>query len=641
MKRSFAWFLAFWSNLLLVLAMYVIGWLVFVCCNHSLFPGLSFTDYLFRFLNSLRFDWVPILYANLPLVLLMLLPTPLREMKACRIIAQTFFVLLNSVCLLTYLCDVVYFPYTGRITTWAIFEEFKNDDISGIFLREGLTHFYLVLLFVGIVFLLWKGFRQPASSREAYRWPHFAGGVLCLLLTIAATLIGIRGSFSIIRRPLEINDATLYIGKPVEAGLVLNTPFCMMRSIDAQPFVRPDWYTEEELESVTSPIHLPRKNAIPRYDNVVIFILESFSASYSALLTQMQGTPCAGYMPFLDSLMQESLLFRHSYANGRVSVDALPAIYCGIPSLIDSFILTPYNQNDLGSLALCLSEKGYSTAFFQGSAPESMGLAPFSRKVGFAQTFSLDDYPDQERDMGNWGIWDDPYLQYCCNKIGEFREPFLATVFTLTSHNPWILPPDCVYEEGSLPVHPTIRYVDDAVRHFFEKARKEPWFERTLFVFTGDHTNMTDVPEYKTPNGLFTIPLFFYHPDGSIKGRREGVAQQIDICPTVLSYLGYDRPSFSFGNDLLTTADEDTYAVQCLNGVYQYCQNGWILLFDGQRSVGLYHYGEDPLLQANQLNAQPMLREKMEGSLKALIQQFISRMMDNRLTVEDAGVQKF
>ena len=426
MKRSIAWFLSFWSNILLVLAMYVLCWLAFVGSNHSLFPGLSLTDYLFRFLNSLRFDLVPILYANLPLVLLMLLPTPLREKKVFRIIAQTLFVLLNSVCLLIYLCDIVYFPYTGRITTWAIFEEFKNDDVSGVFLHEGLTHFYLILLFAGMVFLLLKGYRQPAPSREPYRFPHFAGGVLCLLLTIAATLMGIRGSFSIIRRPLEINDATLYISKPIEAGLVLNTPFCMMRSIDAKPFVRPDWYTEEELESLCSPIHPPRANAVPRYDNVVIFILESFSASYSALLTRMQGTPSAGYMPFLDSLMQESLLFRHSYANGRVSVDALPSIYCGIPSLIDSFIVTPYNQNELGSLALCLSEKGYSTAFFQGSAPESMGLAPFSRKVGFAQTFSLEDYPDKEKDMGNWGIWDDPYLQYFCDKIGEFREPFFA-----------------------------------------------------------------------------------------------------------------------------------------------------------------------------------------------------------------------
>ena len=118
---------------------------------------------------------------------------------------------------------------------------------------------------------------------------------------------------------------------------------------------------------------------------------------------------------------------------------------------------------------------------------------------------------------------------------------------------------------------------------------------------------------------------------------QDKVAQQIDILPTVLGMLGYQKPYFGFGIDLFNTPAEDTWAVNYLNGIYQYVRNGYVLQFDGQQSKALYALG-DSLMQHNLLNNQPPTSnlqppiQKMERTLKAIIQQYMERMTQDRLT---------
>ena len=342
-------------------------------------------------------------------------------------------------------------------------------------------------------------------------------------------------------------------------------------------------------------------------------------------------------MPFLDSLMREGLTFTHSFANGRLSIDALPSIMCGMPSLLESFTLTPYAQDTLHGLAYELGREGYDSAFWHGAKRESMALAGAAHNTGFRREYSRTDYGNEADYDGTWAIWDEPFLQYFEKGISTLEEPFIASVFTATSHHPFVVPAEYegIFPEGTLPVHPTVAYADHALRRFFEAARKEPWYRNTVFVFTGDHTNQTDLPEYRTSAGLFEIPIVFYAPDGSLKSLRDGIAQQIDIKPTLYHILGYPHPFLSFGSDLLATADENTCAVNTLGGVYQFLQDGYLLQFDGQKATALYHYTQDRLLSENLIAAEPSRAAAMEMQLKALIQQYLSRMIHNRLYLED------
>lgn len=639
MRRHFSYLLAVVWNLFLAMAVYTVCRLVFFRLNQPLFPDIEPSRLFSLFRAGWRFDLSAVLFTNTPYLLLMLIPFRFREKKGYRLAAKGLYVVPNFLAYAIDLADAVYFPFTSRRTTCTVFQEFGGDDNLGkIFLQEAATHWYLVLLGIGILFLLIKAYREPAVSEKRYGWSGYLLHTALFVAALYPVVGGMRGGFGPTIRPIGINDANLYIEKPIESALVLNTAFSMYKTIDENRLKEVDWFQDEkELEAAFNPVIRPQTTGPMNKKNVVILILESFSASYSGYLTEIQGERREGYMPFLDSLMQESLVFRHSFANGRLSIDALPSVMCGIPALVESFTLTPYANNDVRGLARELGECGYSSAFYHGAQRNSLALAGFAHKAGFQQEFSRESYGNESDFDGTWGIWDEPFLQYFKDGIGKLPEPFLATVFTLSSHHPFAVPEqyEGVFEPGTMPIHRCIRYSDYAIRRFFEEARKQPWYENTLFVITGDHTSRTDAPEYLTLNGVFTIPILFYTPDGSLKGLREGIAMQLDIKPTVLSYLGYDKPSVSFGCDLLSTADEDTYAINYQNGTYLYYRQGYQLQFDGEQPIALYHFTEDRLLEKNLLESDPARATEMEYRLKALIQQFNYRLIHNQLTAAE------
>ena len=170
-----------------------------------------------------------------------------------------------------------------------------------------------------------------------------------------------------------------------------------------------------------------------------------------------------------------------------------------------------------------------------------------------------------------------------------------------------------------------------AIRKFFERASHEPWFKNTIFVLTSDHTNLSDHAYYQTDLGGFCSPIIIYEPgnDSRMPEIQDKIAQQIDILPTVMGMLHYPKPYFAFGIDLFNTAPEDTWAVNYLNGIYQYVKKEHVLQFDGEKTIGVYALS-DSLMQ-NDLNGLVPDQPWMEQDLKAIIQQYMSRMVEDRL----------
>lgn len=639
MRRFFNYWLSLAWNFILVLLVYILCRVVFFLMNHDVFASVTLGELWHLYIaGGWRFDLTAAIYTNLPYIVLILLPFGFRRTRFFRKLAKWVYIVPNMLLFSADLADGAYFPFTGERTTFSVFREFSNDNVTGILLKETLVHWYLVLVAVAILFLLIKGYREPAQYEKRYNWLDYIVHTLLLAATIVMAVFGIRGKFTFLETPLDINDANLIINHQEEASLVLNTPFCLFRTIGKATLPEPHWFPDQEsLEKVFNPIHQPAgEGEMVNKKNVVIFILESFSASYSGYLTSLQGTPQPTYMPFLDSLMQHSLHCRYSYASGRISIDAQPAIMCGIPMLYSSFAVSAHANNEVQGLASELKQKGYQSAFYHGAERKSLGICSFAVKSGFDQVYSLEDYGDRSRADGFGGVLDEYFIPYFREGIGHMQEPFLATIFTLTSHHPYVIPScyDDVYEAGTMPIHRTIRYVDDQIRKFFLAAREEPWFQNTVFIFTGDHTNQTDNPEYKSLNGGFSIPIFFYAPDGSMPaGLRDATGMQMSIKPTLYHYLGYDQPYFSFGCDLLGTADEDTYALYYQSGTFMLCQQGYQLQFDGEKPVALFHYSQEPMAQTNVMDQEPERVAAMEEKLKAMIQQYTQRMTSNAMVV--------
>ena len=217
------------------------------------------------------------------------------------------------------------------------------------------------------------------------------------------------------------------------------------------------------------------------------------------------------------------------------------------------------------------------------------------------------------------------------------KEPFVTSIFTASSHSPYNIPEKYSKkfpEEGTNPIHKCIRYTDMSLRRFFETAKKQPWYKNTIFVFTSDHTNIPDHKEYTTDLGVFSAPIFFFDPSGEMpRGRLHGIAQQIDIMPTVLNYLGYNKSYVAFGIDLLKTPAGKTWAVNYNGGIYQYVKGDYVIQFDGTNIKAAYNYKKDWMMTRN-LVSEASLQETfkhMTQELKAIIQSYMLRMENNAL----------
>lgn len=393
------------------------------------------------------------------------------------------------------------------------------------------------------------------------------------------------------------------------------------------------------MEQVFTPIHTPQPTTPFRKKNVVILIVESFGREYiGAFNKTLDGGKYKGYTPFVDSLISQSVTFKYSFCNGRKSIDGMPSILSGIPMFVEPFFLTPASMNHLSGLAGALSGKGYYSAFFHGAQDGSMGFQAFARATGFKAYFGREEFNadkrfDGDKDFdGTWAIWDEPFLQYYCTKMSEMKQPFMTTVFTASSHHPYVVPDKYknTFKDEGIIIHKCIRYTDYAIRRFFEKAKTQPWFKNTIFVLTSDHTNLSDHAQYQTDLGGFCSPIIIYDGSGELKpGMRDEVAQQIDIMPTVLGILGYDKPYLSFGCDLLNTPANNTYAVNYLNGIYQYVKYNYVLQFDGEKTKAIYSL--DDLLMKHNLVGKVPQQQQMEKEVKAIIQQYMTRMNNNRL----------
>jgi phosphoglycerol transferase MdoB-like AlkP superfamily enzyme len=468
---------------------------------------------------------------------------------------------------------------------------------------------------------------------------------------IPLAIVGIRGSVTAGTRPITISNANEFVNRPVEASVVLNTPFSMIRSIGKKVFVTPDYMTNEQMETTYSPEHTqPVVDALSHPGkNVVILIVESMGKEYiGSLNPDLDGGNYKGYMPFIDSLLTKSLTFKYSFANGRISMDAMPSILSGLPMMVESFFLTPASLNDVDGISSMLDRQGYSTAFFHGGHNISMGFSAYAHSIGYERYYGLDEYCMSKKydgmgDFdGKWAIWDEPFLQFTLDNIEGMKQPFLATVFTASSHHPYNVPEqyrDSLHDEGGQPIHKCVRYTDLALRRFFERASLEPWYQNTIFVLVADHTNQASHDVYKTDLGLYSIPIIFFTPDGTLAPalRDDVIVQQTDITPTLLHLLGYDKPYIAFGADVLAADPAGTWAFNYNAGIYQLVKGDLLLQFDGTRTTAVYRFKTDKLLKNNlvgQLPEQPAL----EQFLKALIQQYMSRMNENRLIIAAEAV---
>ncbi len=637
-------------RLLIALLFFSLSRLLFYLFNTQFFGDLDGIDLLEAFLGGMRFDISIVIILSAPFILMNTIPVPARSGKTWQLLALISFYITNISGFALNMIDTVYFRFTSKRMTADIFSfiDAGEDDMMTLIPRF-LIDFkweFLSWVFLSIIFI-WISSRIRLKKKEIkHGIRYYVINTILFLLTAFISIIGIRGGFQL--RPFTIINAGEYTAAK-NVSLVLNTPFTIVKSWGHIDLEEVSYFTDKEtLIATYQPIHHPPTPDSPNCHaersrsttnstnstnstNIVLIIMESFGTEYIGALN---GEGSKGYTPYLDSIISQGFAFK-AYANGKQSIEALPAIVAGLPSLSGKpYITSAYGGNEINSMANLLKTKGYSSSFFHGGRNGTMGFEFFVGMAGFEAYYGKDEYGNDDDFDGNWGIYDDAFFDFFKGKLDVTEEPFLAAFFSLSSHHPYMVPEKYqgMFDKGTLDIHESIMYADYSLGRFMRQASHEEWFKNTLFIFTADHTSLSDDIAYQSREGIYAVPIVFFMPGNIDPEISSDIAQHSDILPSMLGFMNYDKPFLAFGNDLFDTT-ACRFSVNYIDGIYQLIKDGWSLLFDGKDVIGLYALDKPVNSRENEMYSNPDIADDLVNFLKAIIQQYNHRLINNQLII--------
>lgn len=467
--------------------------------------------------------------------------------------------------------DIPYFAYFFKHINSSIFEWFGYaGTTAGMILGESAYYLSigLFLLFLAgfVVWLIYLAryfhHRSLAISAPFPYWKR-GGAVLIGACLIGLCIFGIRGRTGY--NPIKVS-AAYFCQDAFLNQLGVSPTFNLLTSVmdDMRPENK-DLHLMDEQEAITkaqallnrpgdanvSPLAVYRRAAKAdsvqqRRPNVVLIMMESMSAEFMKHFGQSETLT-----PFLDSLYTRSISFRNFYSAGIHTNHGLYATLYSFPAMMKRNLMKGSVIPRYSGLPTVLKENGYYNLFFMTHEGQYDNMNAFFRTNGYDEVFSQEDYP-ADKVVNSFGVQDDFLYDYAIpvlNQRAATGQPFFATLLSISNHPPYVIPP-FFHPKTSEPETQIVEYADWALRQFFEEARKQPWFDNTIFVLEGDHGKLVGDAECELPESYNHIPLMIY--SSRIQPEEKTTfGGQVDIQPTILGLLNIDYLQNNFGVDLL------------------------------------------------------------------------------------------
>jgi len=440
MKINLNIFKLFIIRIFLVLVLYQINRLGFYYYNSSFFPEINYMTLK----GGLIFDLSIIAYINIIFIFLHFLPGKLESNRKYQKFLFYSFFIINGFFLSLNFIDYEYFRFVGRRSSFSmITAEGMSNEIGGL-LKSYLLDYWQIPLFIFLnLFLFW--FLLKKIKYKQIESLSLNKSICSIILLLIIFFLFGRG---IERKPLEIVEASEY-GSIGNSALVLNTPFTVLHSLSKKNELKPVHYFSNEVAlHIFNPIQEFNYEK-PNKKNVVLLILESFG----------RENILRGQTPFLDSLINKSYFFENAFANGKLSIDAVPSTITSIPSLMNkSFITSSFSLDKTYGLPKILKANGYNTSFFHGSFNGSQNFDKFANLAGYDTYYGKNEYVGPSSFDGKWGVFDEDFLQFFNKKLSTFKEPFFSTLFTISSHAPFTIPEKYKgkFPKGTTEIHESL-----------------------------------------------------------------------------------------------------------------------------------------------------------------------------------------
>jgi phosphoglycerol transferase MdoB-like AlkP superfamily enzyme len=609
-----------------VFLMYFFCRLLFYYFNRSSFQDITFSELSSLLFYGLRFDAFSIAATNSLYILLCSLPFNFYYSKVYQKTTSIIFIVTNAIAISLNFIDFAYFQFTLKRTTFEVGNLIfgGQTEFSKLVPHFISNYWYLILLYVLFIWAFTKVHfkirKNEKNESIKFNFKKLSLYFIAFALLISTTVLGIRGGID--ERPIVLLDANKY-AIPKYTSILINTPFSVLKSADLTELKPLSLFNKSELIKYYNPLH-PSDTGEFKKINVCVIILESFSKEFTAIGKRIS------YTPFLDSLMSKSMVFENAIANGKTSINGIPAIIASMPSFLENqYLNSLYCNNKLQTLPNLLKEKGYSSVFYHGGTNGTINLNSFAQLAGYDNYFGRTEYNKDEDYDGQWGIWDEPFLKKTVTEMSTLKQPFFTSIFTLSSHNPYKVPKkyEGKFPKGNYEITESIGYADYALNLFFKDASKQPWFNNTLFVITPDHTSISNDQFYSTILGQYSIPIILFKNDIMPQVEQRTV-QQIDILPTVLDYLNYDKPFYSLGKSML--AESEQPSMYYIGPHYCCVKDSFFYILNDFKLTEKYNFKKDSLLKTN------LLKNKADADIlnfsKAYIQNYTNDVIENKVT---------
>ena len=520
-------------------------------------------DYLFYLPVGIRMDTIVLsLFFSLPVLITLLTPPQL-------------FNYIRPVLVLFFLLTGIFFIFM-EIASWPFLEQYSSRPNQLFF--QYFTHpkevllmvwaeykFLLISTFIFLYYFVkyyWKALTQLFSTFSP--WPYWKNLVALPFCILLLTL----GARSGIGQANANPSLAAFSNNHFANQLALNASYSLSYSIysSLKPSIsaeklfgdmpkeeivkRVKKYMDVESEAFISnkipTLHVQKPNQTRQPPlNLVVIIMEGLGSDYIGTLGGYDVTPN------FDKLAEQGLLFTNIHSIGTRTSRGIEAMVSGfLPTPKSSSILKlDLAQHNFFTIASLLKKHQYNTNFIYGGEAHFDNMAGFFLGNGFDEIIDEADFENPDF-YGTWGVSDEDIFRKANEIFRHKSEPFLSVILTISNHPPYDYPEgriQLVEQPANTPKNST-KYSDYALGQFFEAAKKEAYFENTVFLITGDHPMLIRADSL-VPVEKYKIPALIIAPDIHPK-RINTLGSQMDLLPTALSLLGMETIHPMIGQNL-------------------------------------------------------------------------------------------
>lgn len=569
--------------ILLMLAVFFIGRLIFLVYNFADVSNEAISHILLVFFKGLRMDLSTLSYLS-PIVLLLLF---ISYQFKLRFVLGFLKIILTLVFLSYFLIVIgelpIYNEWQTKLNTKAIsylanFSEVWNTATFG----QILAIFTIVPLLTFLSFLLMSLLLKNNNNKTVKAvWRS----ILVLILGIGIGFLGARGGFYQI--PLSASGVFYSSNRTLNfaaVNSVWNIGYAYYKEAKYDDETKYKFYTEKQLNIILNNFYnesdsveqiLKTKNP-----NIILVLFESWSADLVDTLHNQYGI-----MKNWDKIRNEALSFDQCYATGRHSEEGILAIFSGYPSLASSYLMGFTSKNaKLPSITKKLAQRNYQQSFYFGGDLGYANIKSFFFQNPFYKVHDLLNFPKKYK-KGKLGYHDNALYGEMFNETKLSKQPFFIGGFTTSTHSPYDVPLSFKdYTNRENDYMNSAYYADSCLGDFYYKCKNEDWFNNTLFILVSDHSHPTPIKhQYCSAEDHRIV---FMLAGGALKDSYKGkvnskIISQTDIPKTILSQLGYKTNEFTYSRNFLNTmyhsfayfSDKTCQGVVNTDGFAQYLLN--------------------------------------------------------------------